>query len=1113
MLLGERVLPLAPRDAALLAWLAIEGPTPRGRLAALLWADSETEAARNSLRQRLFQLRKLAGTEVVAGSTTITLAAGIAHDLADAAGVLGDARFEGSPELAAWLAQQRANRIERRRIALVLRADQAEQAHDSAAALAHSQALLELEPLSEVAHRRLMRLHYLRGDRAAALLAFDRCEKLLKDEVGTTPSAPTLALLATIEQAAPAVAVARRDHPVPASVLRPPRLVGRAGLLRQAQAAWSTGRHVAFAGEAGMGKSRLLQELLAGPARFAQAAARPGDAAVPYASLARLLREVIALQPEALAAASPPAWSAALGRLLPEVVAAPGSPALPGLSAAPEAQRLALQRSVITLLAAAADAGLSTLALDDLHFADAATLDMLPALLRPDARLPLRWAFARRPAEGLPGLDALFEGLLEDQLLEPLTLDPLTPAQLAELVATLGLPGVDATALAAQLHQHTGGNPLFALETLRQAWVDERLSATALPRPVSVTRLIERRLSRLSPQALRLARCAAIAGTEFSIELAAQVLRVPAIDLSDAWNELQDSQVFHDGAFAHDLIYEAARAGVPAQIAQHLHAEVAAHLQASAVPAAAVAAHWLAAGRSREALPFLRSAAQQASAQRRFGEAADACEREATLRLELDDAAGAFEAASAMRLAAFEVDLDLGGRSDHALALMLRAARGALQTAFAHAERAAVCAQRGDMTHAEEAAQAGLAALDSATPSERDSHPATGPDAKTLRVELLRHLAQVRAWQNRTPEAQALLEPVVALALELPSPMERFLFAQAYSVLLDHVDRCAEATQWGRRAVEIALPIPHVPGAAQVLLNLAIAQRDVGRLDTATQALDEAQALIASLPEGAMPYASLDINQGIVQRDRGHYESARDWFGRALERMSRHASGWMTQVLAHRAQTWALLGQHARALQDLAAADARAEAPLLARLTVAKVRAMVALALRQDSAEAVAQLSALQPPGGRPLSAHRTTLIACAQLEPGQVLGLAGEVLEWAIATGRGGVEAGARTRLIEAHLAFGQSAQAARHARRILGLLADPEAGCDELYRGDAWLAAARGLANEAPDESKRAVADAVDWIRTIARDHVADEFRDGFLQRNPANRELLAMQARMTA
>ena len=54
---------LAPRDAALLAWLALEGPTPRTRLAALLWPQSTPESAGNALRQRLFQLRRQLGVD------------------------------------------------------------------------------------------------------------------------------------------------------------------------------------------------------------------------------------------------------------------------------------------------------------------------------------------------------------------------------------------------------------------------------------------------------------------------------------------------------------------------------------------------------------------------------------------------------------------------------------------------------------------------------------------------------------------------------------------------------------------------------------------------------------------------------------------------------------------------------------------------------------------------------------------------------------------------------------------------------------------------------------------------------------------------------------------
>ena len=50
---GRETCLLAGRDAALLTWLALEGPTPRARLGVLLWPGSTAEAARNALRQRL----------------------------------------------------------------------------------------------------------------------------------------------------------------------------------------------------------------------------------------------------------------------------------------------------------------------------------------------------------------------------------------------------------------------------------------------------------------------------------------------------------------------------------------------------------------------------------------------------------------------------------------------------------------------------------------------------------------------------------------------------------------------------------------------------------------------------------------------------------------------------------------------------------------------------------------------------------------------------------------------------------------------------------------------------------------------------------------------------
>jgi hypothetical protein len=75
-------LALERKDAALLALLALDGPLPRARAAALLWPDAEPQKARNSLRQRLFRLRRSAGCDVVVEDSALALADSIDHDLA-----------------------------------------------------------------------------------------------------------------------------------------------------------------------------------------------------------------------------------------------------------------------------------------------------------------------------------------------------------------------------------------------------------------------------------------------------------------------------------------------------------------------------------------------------------------------------------------------------------------------------------------------------------------------------------------------------------------------------------------------------------------------------------------------------------------------------------------------------------------------------------------------------------------------------------------------------------------------------------------------------------------------------------------------------------------------
>lgn len=146
-------------------------------------------------------------------------------------------------------------------------------------------------------------------------------------------------------------------------------------------------------------------------------------------------------------------------------------------------------------------------------------------------------------------------------------------------------------------------------------------AAGRLPHPEAVGSLIERRLRQLSPRALSLARVAAVAGVDFGVELVERATAVPAVELADAWAELEQAQVLRDSGFAHDLVCDAVLRTLPAPVARHLHGVVASWLVQRSAEPGRVALHWLAAAMPQHALAPLLQAARHASAAVRPAEA------------------------------------------------------------------------------------------------------------------------------------------------------------------------------------------------------------------------------------------------------------------------------------------------------------------------------------------------------------------------------------------------------------------------------------------------------------------------------------------------------------
>ena len=634
-----RMLVLEHKDALMLAYLVIEGRTPRATLAALLWPDVDESRARGNLRQRLMRLRQTCSTPVVVGKTQLSIADHVVHDLTGSPGVLGSMRFPEAPAGDAWLCNQRERRSSAMRRDIERQAQALEQASDLAAALPVAEALLRLEPLSEAAHRRVMRLHYLRGDRAEALLAFDRCERILKDEVGAKPSGETLALLQTIEQAQ--VPTWLPGQALPASALRPPRLIGRTAELAALATAWLAEQTFVVTGPAGTGKSRLLDAIADTDVSLLLLRAHPGDDKVPLATLDRLVHRLVQRWPVLGAV---PAHARFLARL-----------AGPGKGQSPSVQ------SVLPLVAAVIEAaranGLGALVLDDLQFADDASADTWQELVMWPSLAGLRFGFASRLDDD--AAHARVQCLGRHSAVAMVPLQALPPADVQAFVESLGLPIVDAHAVAGALARRIGGNPLHLLETIRHALERHgQLRADILEAPAHVTELLERRLVALPADGLLLVRIAAVAGNHFDPELAAVVSRRDVLELADAWHGLEREGLFDARGFMHDLIGEAALRLLPQPIARVLHARVAAHLMQRGADAARLAYHLLCAGDEAAAVPHLTNAARQAWHLGRSREASEAYLRAADIELSRGNPDAAFD----LLFARTEVIEELGPR-------------------------------------------------------------------------------------------------------------------------------------------------------------------------------------------------------------------------------------------------------------------------------------------------------------------------------------------------------------------------------------------------------------------------------------------------------------------
>ncbi|MEP7294992.1 MAG: AAA family ATPase [Burkholderiales bacterium] len=1082
-------VPLEPMDALLLAYLCIEGATSRATLASLLWPEVEGARARGNLRQRLLRLRQAIGA-VVVGNAQLSIAGHVSHDAASEGELLACVTLAQAAGLADWLDAQRSAQRSAHREALAARASQLESERRIAEALVIAHRLVDDDPASEHAHRRVMRLHYLRGDRAAALAAFDRCCDVLERVLGIAPQSETEALRRRIE-ASPPPATDGVHRPLPVSVLRPPQLIGRAPEWAALATGWAAGAVTTITGEAGMGKTRLTTDFAQAQPGALMLDARPGDARTPYALLVRLLRSLL----DRSGGLVPPGTAAVLARLLPELG--------PAERVSADAEPVRLVSAVEALVMQAHAEGVSGLIVDDLQFADAASVDMLRHVLA--APIALRWIVAWRPVELGAEAQALQDELHARPNARALVLQALDEARVAELVDSLGIAEFDGVGLAGALVRHTGGNPLYLLETLK-LMLAPRASAGALatlPTAVSVRRLIGQRIAQLSVMAIKLARCAAIAGVDFSSELAAHVLGVRALDLADAWAELESAQVLRDAAFTHDLIAESARDSVPEPIARQLHAEIAAFLEARHVEPGRVTQHWLDAGEAARALPSLLAAADRAESAWRVVEGARLLTRAAQITVEIGgDRAAAF--ALLRRADQAHARADLGSLEHVAVLAALEASAGdPLERALARLARCEMQAQQGDGAAAEASARACLHII--ADESSAAAH--------TLRIDLTVALANALMMLERPVDAIDALREAEPRLLVLADQTREMNHFNALGVALDVAGRHAQAEQAHRHTLALARALRDRSTELTTLNNLSISLAETGRIGAALEPLREVLRQRAAAPELNEVGLTVEAAMGDVLCCLGEYRESLAWLERAVPIVSARAPGFVAGILNHQARAWLHLGQPARAWQALQRALKNPGTPQSHRAMTHLLLARYALAQAQP-AQAVREIGAaraLLKASARYAVFAQAELLATHSADPSDAYRRATEIVLEAGVRQMQGVRMAALSCAARGALACGHTGAAVAHAAEALALW--PEHMPDGPYLGEVWLVAAQCLQAAQDPRLAEVLASATVWITRTAREHVPEECRESFLNRNTFNGDLLALAGRHDA
>lgn len=432
------------------------------------------------------------------------------------------------------------------------------------------------------------------------------------------------------------------------------KLVGRENELAELKRRWDLIRMgetgieplLLFAGEAGIGKTRLLRELQVYTSLrdgyVLHAVAQQQDAGSPYATLANALRDYIREQPIEILRRQVPGFIAGeLAKLAPQLVEKIGYiPPNPPLEAS--AERVRLLDQVSRFLLNMAYERPTLLILDDIHFADPGSLDILEMLLRRAGGTSLMVAGAYRDVALTYSnpINRLIKSLAAESLVYTMPLRRLPEAEVGRMLLNLLGDTVDQVFIEF-VFQTTEGNPLFVEEVVKSLALDgqivlrngrwEQRESGRLSVPGSIKAILGSRLERVSKPTLELLQLAAVIGRNFTLDVLlaasphdketgqkalAEALRSQLLERHQPGSQTIDLSSRTGGAvyqFQHALIRETLYEELRPLRRRQLHRRAAAAMeQLSARNPAMIAHHLIAGAQDERAVPYLRQAAAAA---------------------------------------------------------------------------------------------------------------------------------------------------------------------------------------------------------------------------------------------------------------------------------------------------------------------------------------------------------------------------------------------------------------------------------------------------------------------------------------------------------------------